>query len=175
MNIVKEVCRSVHDLDMNSAAPMLSSAMQSIVEKALRTKDPYKKVKEENLRKARRFVPYLETMLRSANDKLEMALRVAIAGNTIDIAANPGFSIEQEVNRITANKFDGGTFRNLRGDLNRAATVLYIGDNYEEALFDKILVVIVGGGPTGVTAALSAKNSYHNTNIALIRKETNRE
>ncbi len=34
-------------------------------------------------------------------------------------------------------------------------------------------VVIVGGGPAGVTAALSAKNSYPNKRIALIRKETN--
>lgn len=33
-------------------------------------------------------------------------------------------------------------------------------------------VVIVGGGPAGVTAALSAKNSYPNKNIALIRKES---
>ncbi|MGC8595928.1 MAG: NAD(P)/FAD-dependent oxidoreductase [Candidatus Kryptoniota bacterium] len=32
-------------------------------------------------------------------------------------------------------------------------------------------VVIVGGGPAGVTAALSAKNSYPNKRIALIRKE----
>jgi len=34
-------------------------------------------------------------------------------------------------------------------------------------------VVIVGGGPAGVTAALSAKNSYPNKRIAVIRKETN--
>ena len=34
-------------------------------------------------------------------------------------------------------------------------------------------VVIIGGGPAGVTAALSAKNSYPNKNIALIRKDEN--
>ena len=33
-------------------------------------------------------------------------------------------------------------------------------------------VVIVGGGPAGVTAALSAKNSYPTKSIALIRKES---
>ncbi len=33
-------------------------------------------------------------------------------------------------------------------------------------------VVIIGGGPAGVTAALSAKNSYPNKNIALIRKDS---
>ena len=34
-------------------------------------------------------------------------------------------------------------------------------------------VIIVGGGPAGVTAALSAKNSYPDKRIALIRKENN--
>ena len=32
-------------------------------------------------------------------------------------------------------------------------------------------VLIVGGGPAGVTAALSAKNTYKDIKIALIRKE----
>ena len=139
-NIVREVCRAVDDLDLNSAAPMFSSTMQAIVEKLLGRKDPYRKVKKDNIKKARRFIPYLEMMVSGANDKLEMALRVAITGNTIDIAANPDFSIDQEVNKITAGKIDGEVFRSLREDLKQAATVLYIGDNYEEALFDKILL-----------------------------------
>jgi len=33
-------------------------------------------------------------------------------------------------------------------------------------------VVIVGGGPAGVTSALSAKNSYPNKNIALVRRDS---
>lgn len=140
LDIVKEVCRAVDSLDVHSAAPMFSSTMQAIVEKLLDRKDPYRKVKEDNIKKARRFIPYLEMMVRSANDKLEMALRVAITGNTIDIAANPDFSIDQEVNRITANKIDDEVFRSLGEDLKKAVTVLYIGDNYEEALFDKILL-----------------------------------
>jgi len=140
MSVVKEVCKAVENIDLNSAAPMFSSTMQSIVEKALGTRNPYKKVKEENLRRARRFIKYLETMVNSSNDRLEIALRVAIMGNTIDLAANPNFSIEQEVNRITVNKIDSETVRLLREDLKGASIVLYIGDNYEEALFDKILL-----------------------------------
>ncbi len=140
LSVVKEVCKAVENIDLNSAAPMFSSTMQSIVEKALGTRNPYKKVKEENLRRARRFIKYLETMVNSSNDRLEIALRVAIMGNTIDLAANPNFSIEQEVNRITVNKIDSETVRLLREDLKGASIVLYIGDNYEEALFDKILL-----------------------------------
>lgn len=140
MRILKEVCKAVDSLDINSPAPMFSSTMQSIVEDALGTRNPYREIKENNLRKALRFLRYLETMVRSSSDALESALRVAIIGNTIDLAANPDFSIEYEVNRITANKIDGDSLRSLRDDLKRASTVLYIGDNYEEAIFDKILL-----------------------------------
>ncbi len=140
MGIVKDVCKAVDNLDMSSAAPMFSSTMQSIVEKALSTHNPYRTIKEKNLRKALRFVRYLDTLVKNASDPLETAVRVAIMGNTIDLAANPDFSIEHEVNRITANKIDGESLRSLREDLMRASTVLYIGDNYEEALFDKILL-----------------------------------
>ncbi|MGB9591309.1 MAG: damage-control phosphatase ARMT1 family protein [Candidatus Kryptoniota bacterium] len=139
-NIIKDVCRAVDSIDMNSAAPMFSSTMQSIIEKALGVKNPYKNVKEENIKKAERFIKYLEAMVNSAGDKLEMALRIAIMGNTIDLAANPNFSIEQEVNRITANRINSKALMLLRTDLQEASTVLYIGDNYEEALFDKILL-----------------------------------
>ena len=127
MNIIQETCRAVQDISMDSAGPLFSSTIQSIVEEELGTKDPYRKVKHDSIRKIHRFIPYLEIILKSANDKL-------------DIAANPGFSIKQEVNRITANKKDGNALQSLREDLNRSVTVLYIGDDYEGVLFDKILL-----------------------------------
>lgn len=140
ITIIKDVCRAVDGLDINSAAPMFSSTMQSIVESALGIKNPYEKLKKENIKKAQLFVRYLEAMVSASNDRLETALRVAIMGNTIDIAANPDFSIEEEVNKITLTKIDEKSLGFLREDLKRASTVLYIGDNYEEGLFDRILL-----------------------------------
>ena len=140
LKILKQVCKAVEELDMKSAAPAFSSRMQTIVENELGVKNPYGEFKEVSLKKAGRFIPYLETMIRSSSDRLEMALRVAIVGNTIDIAANPSFSIEEEVNKISASKVNEESLRRLKEDLKNASTVLYIGDNYEEALFDRILL-----------------------------------
>ncbi len=138
--LVKAACAMVLSINEDFTAPKFSSVIQSLIEKDLGIKNPYQKLKEENLRKVKRFIPYLQTMLENSDDKIEMAIRAAIAGNTIDYGANPKFNIEDEVNRITGNHIDTNSLRNFESDLENASSILYIGDNFEEALFDKILL-----------------------------------
>jgi uncharacterized protein with ATP-grasp and redox domains len=140
LKIVKEACSAALQADENFTAPMFSSIIQSIVENNLGIKNPYQKLKEKNLEKAKPFIKYLETMVENSDDKLEMAVRTAILGNTIDLGANPNFNIEYEVNRITANNINQENLKNFSGNLKSSALILYIGDNFEEALFDKILI-----------------------------------
>jgi uncharacterized protein with ATP-grasp and redox domains len=40
-------------------------------------------------------------MMNEATDKIEMAVRISIMGNTIDLAANPNFNLESDVNKLT--------------------------------------------------------------------------
>ena len=138
--IVKDACEAVLSIEGDSSAPVFSSAIQNSIENTLGVINPYQKLKEENLIKAGRFIKYLETMVENSEDKLESAVSAAIIGNTIDLGANPNFDIEAEVNKITSNNIDEQTFSKFKEDLNSASSVLYIGDNYEEALFDKILI-----------------------------------
>ncbi len=140
LKIVKEACNAVLSVDGDFTAPKFSSVIQSLIENNLGIKNPYQKLKEENLKKVKRFIPYLETMVANSDDKLEMAIRAAIAGNTIDYGANPKFNIEDEVNRITANNINFDALKNFISDLQKSSLILYIGDNFEETLFDKILL-----------------------------------
>lgn len=140
LKIVKEACAVILTLDGEFSAPQFSSYIQSLIIKSSGIDNPYQKLKEENLIKVRRYIPYLETMVENSADKLEMAIRAAIAGNTIDYGANPKFDIEGEVNRITANNIDLKLLKQFKNDLSKSSLILYIGDNFEEALFDKILL-----------------------------------
>ncbi|HUX93942.1 MAG TPA: ARMT1-like domain-containing protein [Ignavibacteriaceae bacterium] len=140
LKIVKEACTAVLSVNENFTAPMFSSTIQALVEKNIGVINPYHKLKEENLKKAKRFIKYLEMMVENSDDKLEMAIRTAILGNTIDLGANPNFDIEFEVNRITANDINQDNLKSFSKDLNKSSLILYIGDNFEEALFDKILI-----------------------------------
>jgi damage-control phosphatase, subfamily I len=121
-------------------APHFSAYLQSIMNKHLNGAGSLKKIKEENRTKAEKYLKYLETMMDAADDRLEMAVRIAITGNTIDLGANPNFDLEKEINIISSSAIHLEAFRTLKEDVRNARRILYIADNYEEALFDKFLI-----------------------------------
>jgi damage-control phosphatase, subfamily I len=144
LQILKEVCMEVQNIEDNFTAPMFSSIIQNLIEKNLGVTDPYKQAKECNLRTAQKFLPYLDTMVEGSINKIEMGVRAAIIGNTIDLGANPKFNIENEVNRILSSDIILSQLNSFIKDLENTSLILYIADNYEEALFDKILLKVLG-------------------------------
>lgn len=140
LKIIKEVCAYVENIDENFSAPLFSSIMQSIIETNLDLDNPYKDIKKKNRTSAERYIPYLENIIDDSEDRLEVALKAAILGNTIDFAANPNFDIEKDLNQISSDNIALEMYEKFKSEFNNAKTILYIGDNYEEALFDKLLL-----------------------------------
>ena len=137
--IIKETMSALLEFDYNHASPYFSTKLQSIVCKYSRGKNLYKKIKKNNYVIVKKFVPILERMIGNAKDKLETAVRLAIIGNTIDIGANPVFNLEKEIENIYTN-VNMDNFKNFKTEFQKAKTILYIADNFEEALFDKFLI-----------------------------------
>jgi uncharacterized protein with ATP-grasp and redox domains len=140
LKIVKEACKAVDTIDHNYTAPMFSLTIQSIIEKHLGIVNPYKQVKERNKKTAEKYIPFFRMMMEGSRERLDTALRIAIIGNVIDLGANPKFDLEYEINRITSNRIDISSLPRFKEDLKKAERILYVGDNYEEALFDKFLL-----------------------------------
>jgi len=140
LKIIKEVCSAALQINSDCSAPKFSRKMQSIVEKYYGKENPYEKIKEENFKKAEKYYMFLKMMIEASSDKLDTAMRAAIIGNVIDFAANPNFDIEYEINRIASNNIDLSVLKKFKEDYDKAGLILYIGDNYEEALFDKFLI-----------------------------------
>ena len=139
-NILEDVCRLVLTMDGKHPSPYYSTSLQSILEKHIGRTNLYGEIKERNRRRAEGYLQYLETMLDAAPDKLELAIRIAIIGNTIDLAANPNFDLDDEMNALNSSNIVLDVLPEFKEDLKRAETILYIADNYEEALFDKFLL-----------------------------------
>ncbi len=140
LKILKEVCKVVDTIDRNYTTPQFSVTIQSILEKNLGMANPFERIKEENRRKVEKFIPFLREMTEGSRDRLDTAIRIAIIGNIIDLGINSRFDIEYEINRIVSNEIDLSLLPGFKKDLEKAEQILYIGDNYEEALFDKFLL-----------------------------------
>jgi hypothetical protein len=120
--------------------------------------DPYLDAKRRFTTLAMALVPELRAELSRVEDPFAYAVRLAIAGNIIDLGANGNLS-EVEVNlslrRVLSEPFNGDLARFHR-TLLVSERILYLADNAGEIVFDRLLIeqlppghvtVAVRGGP----------------------------
>jgi uncharacterized protein with ATP-grasp and redox domains len=138
--ILGEVCDHIKNVNSYSSAIRLSGIIQDVVEKYLGKDNPYEIIKKKNIKIVKEYEDSLNKLMENSDDKIEMALRIAITGNTIDIAANPDFCIQNDIDQITSDNIILPLLEEFREKSKKAGTILYIGDNYEEAFFDKYLL-----------------------------------
>ena len=102
--------------------------------------DLYQEVKELSTTKALSFVPFLEEELSKSVDKLLTATKIAVAGNVIDLAAEVEFDLEEELSKIFHTEFLHDNLKELEQKLLSSSTVLVIGDNVGEHIFDYVFI-----------------------------------
>ena len=105
-------------------------------------RDPYRAAKERQNRMALDILAGLEAELASAKDSLEIAVRLAIAGNVIDMGAGSGlreFDVRRSVHRALEEPLSGD-LDGLRRSAAKARSILYLADNAGEIAFDRLLI-----------------------------------
>jgi len=103
-------------------------------------KDLYDEVKALSTKKALSFVPLLTNKLSPCQNRLLTATKIAVAGNVIDLAAEVEFDLEEELEKIFETEFAQSDFHLLQEQLPHAKTVLIIGDNVGEHIFDYLFI-----------------------------------
>ncbi len=102
--------------------------------------DPYREIKQRHIAEARALYPELEKMVAEAKDPLLTAIRIAIAGNVIDLGINKAFNLVADIKEILSRDFAVFDYEAFKKALHKAENVLYIGDNAGESVFDKLLI-----------------------------------
>ncbi len=156
--ILQEVLSWASDMNMDQPAPVMGQHIHRLLRKIVGIEDPYRAAKDHQNRIALALLPEMRTKIESATDSLSMALRLAIAGNVIDLGVHDIVteddvreSINQALNRPLVGEEIG--FRNAVAE---AQSILYLTDNAGEITFDRLLIeqlsparvtVVVRGGP----------------------------
>ena len=120
-------------------SPELCRAMHSIVKKHTGNDDPYKPIKDRDIVAALKLYPMLKQYV-EGGDRLHRALKVSATGNLIDSAVNSQLSIESCVQHELQKPFAISDETQLRKQLKKAKTLLFVGDNAGETVFDRVLL-----------------------------------
>ena len=138
--LLDEVGMMLRDIPPESTPPETAQLIQRKIRETIGNSDPYKDIKDQNTENSLKLYPALKKEVEKSSDRLLTAIRIAIAGNVIDMGPNKSFDIEKELEEILVKDFAICDYGEFKCYLDRANEVLYIGDNAGESVFDRILI-----------------------------------
>jgi hypothetical protein len=138
--ILGEVGSMLKDIPLHNTPPETGELIYRTISEHTGVIDPYKKIKTTNIAEAKQFLPYIKKKATEFDDQLLFATKMAIAGNVIDLGVHSEFDIGQEIETNLQKEFTLDHFQDFKKAVEKAETILYLGDNAGEAVFDTVLL-----------------------------------
>ncbi len=142
--ILNRVMGLLTQLRLDVAPPEIAQKAHRLVREISGNPDPYADKKQDYNARALALLPRLRTMVDRAEDPLDLAVRLSIAGNVIDFGAMAnGFDFDKEWKNAGRARFAVLDYEAFREDILKARSILYLGDNTGEIVFDRLLVELL--------------------------------
>ena len=138
--VLQEVLDELRQFELTSTPPEMGYRIHQIVRREIGDRDPYRQAKDASTRQALALYPRLKALVAGADDPLQTAVRLSIAGNIIDLALAQEYDLEATIQRVLAQPFAIDAYAAFRDGLARAEGVLYLADNAGETVFDRVLI-----------------------------------
>jgi hypothetical protein len=164
--IIREALLIASARDPGQTAPAMSQSIHRRLRDLTGIADVYREAKQRFNALALELLPELKAKVSEAEDPFAYAVRLAIAGNVIDLGVNSNLQeadIRRSLQKVLTEPFCGD-IQLFRRTLLAAGRVLYLADNTGEIAFDRLLIeqlpaghvtVAVRGGPVLNDATLA--------------------
>ena len=146
--VLREMAKKISTMDLNQSPPLMGREIHRTVRALTGVDDPYREVKDFYNRFAMDMYDDLKNKVAASVTPLETAVKLAIAGNIIDFGVSGDLDVE-----LVRDTIDNALSEPVLGDINafaeavaKAETILYLGDNAGEILFDRILIETLPAG-----------------------------
>ena len=143
----KKIMRScfayMSETDLDRSPPEIAQGIGRIVRSMTGIDDPYRNVKSIHTAAALEMLPEMEKIVTKSDDPFVTGLRLAIAGNIIDLGAKEKVSdndISGILNEAMHLPLYGADPRQLKAEIDKADSVLYLADNAGETVFDRVFL-----------------------------------
>lgn len=139
---MRDLLRDLIDADWSETPPVIAQRIYRRLREQTGVTDPYKQQKLEHNELALQLLPALERDVAESDDPLIAAAHIAIAGNIIDLGAKSGLQESDVLHAIehAAEEPLEGDIEGFRNAVEKAESILYLGDNAGEIVFDRLLI-----------------------------------
>jgi damage-control phosphatase, subfamily I len=140
--ILREVLEAAARMDLEQSPPVMAQAIHRRLRELGGKSDPYLAAKACFNQLAMDLVPKYRLHLQQADNPLEVAVRLAIAGNIIDLGVKTGLDEQEVIDSVETCLTDplSGNVPHFAEAISRAQKILYLADNAGEIVFDRLLV-----------------------------------
>lgn len=126
--------------DFTLSPPVLAAPLYEAMAQIAGKADLYDEQKAHATEQAREYLPYLREMIEYSDDPLIATFKTAVVGNVIDLAAEVSFDLHDAIASVFDTPFASDDSEPLQKALEKAKTLLYIGDNAGEHIFDALAI-----------------------------------
>jgi uncharacterized protein with ATP-grasp and redox domains len=142
--VLDRVAQLIPHIPLDNPPPETARLVYFAVREITGVGDPFKNYKERSIEKALSLYEELKSMVDSSQLPLLTAIKIAIAGNVIDLGANPEFDLVEEMRNVFRDDLPGNHYDSFKHRLENARTILYLADNAGETVFDRVLIETMG-------------------------------
>ncbi len=138
--ILRRVLEHLAQADWADTPLALGMGVHRIVRELTGVDDPFEQAKARANEAALALYPGLQEQVRNAEDPLHMAVRLALAGNIMDLGAMESYDLTATLDRVASLEFAVDDFAELALRLEEARSLILFADNTGEIVFDRLLL-----------------------------------
>jgi uncharacterized protein with ATP-grasp and redox domains len=141
--VLREALRLASKMDLHQSPPAMAQKIHRFIRELTGVQNPYLQVKDRFNKLALNMYPDMKERIETSTDPFETAVRLAIAGNIIDLGVKSGLAesqVERTITRSLTESLDMEALEEFRNATAQAKDILYLGDNAGEIVFDRLLI-----------------------------------
>ncbi|MCD4728020.1 MAG: ARMT1-like domain-containing protein [Pirellulales bacterium] len=142
-SILRDVLKELAEMDFQQPPAAMAQAIHRRIRETTGNLDPYAEKKRRLNDMALKLYPVFARRIEQSADPLELAARLAIAGNIMDLGVKSNLDEAEmiaEIDNCLAAPLDADNAVEFAQAIDEAENILYLTDNSGEIVFDRLLM-----------------------------------
>lgn len=141
--ILRRVLKYYSEVNYNQLTISVGKEVKKIIYEVSGNPDPFKPLKDKFNQKALEYYKKYESSIKNDSNPFDKAMRLAIAGNIIDFGPTHDFDVDKKIKEVFKTDFPIDDSKLLFEEIKKAKSILYLGDNTGEIVFDKLFLEVI--------------------------------